>query len=74
VPSFAREAAGSASGEVDAERLLQSLDDYEEYSAHFSIPHEYRRCKKLSPAPKLVAWLYLYNRPVNELERIVHGD
>lgn len=61
----------------DAESLFQSLDDYEECSASFPIPHEYRRCKKtvvLAEASALLAWIYLYNRPANELEWIVHGD
>jgi len=61
----------------DAKRLLQTLDEYEECTEHFPNPHEYRRREKtitLSDQRLLIAWVYLYNRSVAGLERIVHGD
>lgn len=61
----------------DAERLLQSLDEYEECTAYFPEPHEYRRLKMpvtLPDSRSLTAWVYLYNRPVIGLEQIPCGD
>ena len=61
----------------DAETLLQTLDKYEECATHFPAPHEYRRCRMPVTLPdnrSLIAWVYLYNRPVAGLEPIPCGD
>ncbi|MGD0961449.1 MAG: gamma-glutamylcyclotransferase family protein [Methylomonas sp.] len=62
----------------DPERVLRLLDDYEECSAKFPEPREYRRSLIAAPLPGGVeltlAWVYLYNRPVTGLEPIADGD
>ncbi|OAI11331.1 MULTISPECIES: gamma-glutamylcyclotransferase family protein [Methylomonas] len=56
--------------------LLACLDAYEECSAEFPEPREYRReivevtqNQRIRPA-----WAYLYNRPTQGLPRIESGD
>jgi len=56
--------------------LLARLDAYEECSAEFTEPREYRReivevtqNQRIRPA-----WAYLYNRPTHGLPRIESGD
>lgn len=61
----------------DANFILNPLDDYEECSAHFPTPHEYVRIKQTVYSPNhgaVEAWVYMYNRPINGLERIISGD
>nr|WP_277817199.1 gamma-glutamylcyclotransferase family protein [Solimonas terrae] len=61
----------------DEARLFATLDDYEECSARFVQPHEYRRAKRPVTAEDgrlLDAWTYLYNRPTAASRRIVSGD
>lgn len=61
---------------LDRKRVLARLDDYEECSAKFPVPHEYSR-KPLSIAftggGSVVAWVYLYNRDVSRLRQIITG-
>lgn len=57
--------------------LLSRLDEYEECSESFPQPHEYWR--KVVPCiladrQCITAWVYLYNRPVDSLIRIVDGN
>ncbi len=57
--------------------LLPRLDDYEECGAHHPRPHEYRRepVTVLRPGgDAVIAWAWLYNRPVQGLQRIPSGD
>lgn len=56
--------------------LLPVLDEYEECSAGFMQPTEYLR--KLQPVQLrtgeiLSAWVYLYNKPTNPLQKITTG-
>ena len=72
---------GTIAGEVytmtDAALVLPLLDAYEECSAAYPEPHEYRRRQlpvRLAGGGVLTAWTYLYNRPVTGLQRIRSGD
>ncbi len=59
------------------EQLLPILDDYEECAAHCPEPHEYLRCQQtvtLTDQKYLAAWVYIYNRPTESLQRIWSGD
>lgn len=55
---------------------LAVLDAYEECSASYPIPHEYRRARITVRAGgrDVEAWAYLYARPVGGLARIPSGD
>lgn len=56
--------------------VLSQLDDYEECSAAFPEPHEYRREQisvHISTAVSYPAWVYLYNHPVTASQRIRSG-
>lgn len=57
--------------------LFNILDDFEECSAKFAKPHEYRREQRQVNLPdgrQITAWVYLYNRDVADLTQIVSGD
>ncbi|HEX4974277.1 MAG TPA: gamma-glutamylcyclotransferase family protein [Pseudomonadales bacterium] len=57
--------------------VLPLLDEYEECSDHFPLPHEYFRKKikvRTIAGKKISAWAYIYNRDVSQLERIVSGN
>ncbi len=57
--------------------LLAILDEYEECTANFPLPHEYQRCQvtvELKPTQPTLAWTYLYNLPVDGLTIITGGD
>jgi len=61
----------------ESKPLLTQLDIYEECSANFPQPHEYVRKKILVFLPDgntVLAWVYLYNRDIQNLERIISGD
>ena len=56
--------------------VLQQLDDYEECSAAFAEPHEYRREQipvSISSTASYSAWVYLYNHPIERYHRIRSG-
>ena len=58
-------------------RVLKMLDDYEECSANYPRPHEYKRLRQnvlLPGGGALSAWIYLYNLPVRSFELIPSGD
>jgi len=58
-------------------KILDTLDEFEECTEHFSIPHEYRRIKTpvyRSNGLSLEAWFYCYNRPIEQFKRIIRGD
>lgn len=60
-----------------ATALFAILDDYEECSAKFARPHEYRRQQRqisLADGRQFKAWVYLYNWDVRNLPQIVSGD
>jgi gamma-glutamylcyclotransferase (GGCT)/AIG2-like uncharacterized protein YtfP len=61
----------------DRKPVLALLDDYEECSDRFPMPHEYS-CKQLSielaGGGFVVAWVYLYNHDVSSLKQIISGD
>lgn len=62
---------------LDPHYLLAQLDQYEECSPEFPDPTEYvRRRKKVSFADGqcVAAWVYLYNRPVENLQLIESGE
>lgn len=56
--------------------LFTYLDDYEECSSAFPEPHEYaRQCCLIFIAKKTVsAWVYLYNWPIKNLQKIDTGN
>ena len=62
---------------LDRKRVLSRLDDYEECSDRFPMPQEYIR-KRLSieliGGGSVVAWVYLYNHDVSNLQKIISGD
>lgn len=60
-----------------ATALFAILDDYEECSAKFPTPHEYRREQRqvrLADGRQFQAWVYLYNWDVRHLVQIVSGE
>lgn len=57
--------------------LFAELDDYEECSSSFAEPHEYVRQQHtitLTSGHQVMAWVYLYNRPITGLKLIPSGD
>ncbi|MCD2453101.1 gamma-glutamylcyclotransferase [Methylicorpusculum oleiharenae] len=63
--------------DLSCANILGQLDEFEECTEHFSIPHEYLRIKTpvfRSNGQSLEAWFYLYNRPVERFKRITEGD
>ena len=62
---------------LNRKRALTRLDDYEECSNKFPLPHEYSRKRLPIALPgggSVVAWVYLYNDDVSKLRQIVSGD
>lgn len=62
---------------IDDDALLARLDDYEECSARFPEPHEYRRERvtiRTDSGEAITAWTYLYNRGTASLAPIPSGD
>jgi gamma-glutamylcyclotransferase (GGCT)/AIG2-like uncharacterized protein YtfP len=62
---------------LDKKQLLALLDEYEECSKRFPIPHEYSRKQisiELSGGGSVVAWVYLYNHDVSKLKQIKSGN
>ncbi|MBS3963007.1 MAG: gamma-glutamylcyclotransferase [Methylomonas sp.] len=58
-------------------RVLARLDEYEECTARFAEPHEYRRIRakvNLEDGHAIEAWLYRYNRTVQGLQPVPSGD
>ncbi len=62
---------------LDRKLVLARLDNYEECSDRFPAPHEYFR-KQLSiglfGGGSVLAWVYLYNFDVSNLQQIISGD
>ena len=61
----------------DPARTLTILDDYEQCGPNNPLPHEYLRVTAtawLETGPKVSAWVYLYNWPTTEEQRILSGD
>lgn len=62
---------------LDVQGVLAVLDAYEECSADFPPPHEYQRLPlnvMLSAERITLAWVYVYQYPVQENQRIASGD
>ncbi|MDD5268602.1 MAG: gamma-glutamylcyclotransferase [Methylococcales bacterium] len=61
----------------DPKLVLARLDEYEECSDRFPMPHEYSR-KQLSieliGGGSVLAWVYIYNHDVSKLQQILSGD
>lgn len=59
-------------------QVLTALDDYEECSIDFPLPHEYVRKIQavygLATDNALMAWIYQFNRDVDGLRWISSGD
>jgi gamma-glutamylcyclotransferase (GGCT)/AIG2-like uncharacterized protein YtfP len=56
--------------------LLADLDRYEGCGPDDPAPTQYVRLLQpvtLSAGPQVEAWIYIYNRPVDQLKRIVSG-
>jgi gamma-glutamylcyclotransferase (GGCT)/AIG2-like uncharacterized protein YtfP len=61
---------------LDRKLVLALLDEYEECSDSFSMPHEYSRkliSIELIGGGSVVAWVYLYNHDVSNLRQIISG-
>ena len=61
---------------LDRKLVLALLDEYEECSDSFSMPHEYSRkllSVELTGGGSVVAWVYLYNHDVSNLRQIISG-
>jgi gamma-glutamylcyclotransferase (GGCT)/AIG2-like uncharacterized protein YtfP len=61
---------------LDRKRVLALLDEYEECSDNFSMPHEYSRKPisiELTGGGSVVAWVYLYNHDASNLRQIISG-
>lgn len=58
------------------EGALVWLDHYEETGPSFPAPWEYRRqlLSVKANGKSLQAWVYTYNRPIAEKQRIISGD
>jgi len=59
------------------QRLFQRLDAYEECSAHFTQPHEYRRSVETvttNDGDAIKAWMYIYNHALAGRRLIPSGD
>jgi gamma-glutamylcyclotransferase (GGCT)/AIG2-like uncharacterized protein YtfP len=57
--------------------VLSHLDDYEECGPKFSKPTQYERHKEnvtTTSGEVITAWVYIYNRPTEELQLIESGD
>ncbi len=57
--------------------LFARLDDYEQCSNIHPEPREYRRETtriQLENGAEIDAWIYVYNWPVNQLQKIASGD
>lgn len=56
--------------------LLALLDSYEEVGREFPLPNEYRREIQPVDGPqgRVMAWVYIYVRPVEGLSLITGGD
>jgi gamma-glutamylcyclotransferase (GGCT)/AIG2-like uncharacterized protein YtfP len=62
---------------LDQKPVLERLDEYEECSHRFPVPHEYSRKRisvELIGGASVVAWVYLYNHDVSTLQQIISGD
>jgi len=62
---------------LDQQSLLERLDEYEECSDRFPVPHEYSRKQRsieLVSGDSVVAWVYLYNHDVSTRQQIISGD
>ena len=61
----------------DPKLVLRRLDEYEECSDNFSLPHEYSRKPlsiELPDGGSVVAWVYIYNHDILKLQQIVSGN
>ena len=60
----------------DADRLLSTLDEYEECAPSSPEPHEYIRSLELVACGKeeIQAWVYIYNLEVAHLQMIESGN
>jgi len=62
---------------LDGKLVIARLDEYEECSDRFPMPHEYSR-KRLSieliGGGSVLAWVYLYSHDVSKLRQILTGD
>lgn len=73
--------AHQTKGEVytlrEPELILPKLDEYEECGPGFAEPTEYIREKRevvQSNGQTLMAWIYIYQRPTENLPEITSGD
>lgn len=61
----------------DPKSVFRHLDPYEGYSPGHSSQSLFIRKKvtvRTSAKQETIAWIYLYNKPVDRLARIPHGD
>lgn len=59
------------------ELVLEQLDQYEEFGTGFPEPFEYERKIQsvcLRSGERVSAWVYVYNRPTDDLPLIPSGD
>ncbi len=56
--------------------VLRLLDNYEGCGPDAEVPAEYRRLLQtvtMDSGPQVEAWVYVYNWPVDKLQRIASG-
>lgn len=73
----ARQVVGEVYQLHQPEQTLAALDCYEECSAEFAPPHEYRRELQqvmLENGDSVSAWVYVYNHSTDKLTAISSGD
>ncbi len=78
---LSQDVADTVYGEVyrllDVQGVLAALDAYEECSADFPTPHEYQRLPltvMLAGTINTLAWVYVYQYPIQENQRIPSGN
>jgi gamma-glutamylcyclotransferase (GGCT)/AIG2-like uncharacterized protein YtfP len=62
---------------LEPEIIFSQLDEYEECSANFPLPHEYQRLLQtvyLNDNTQKQAWVYCYQYDVSPLMQIITGD
>lgn len=62
---------------ISSDQVLPLLDEHEECTDKFPVPHEYIRKKlsiKLVNGDELTAWVYVFNHAISGLIRINSGD
>jgi len=77
IPATDTRVLGEVHQMLDAESVLQALDEIEGYSANEPDSSLYTRVEApvtLSDGHLVIAWVYFYNAPLGRAERVESGD